>query len=89
MAKNMIEKTQGTRQKHCDLPEVVNQFRTKQISRRDFLKTASALGMAASTVYGIVGIAPKGACRNAKERRHISYGQPLAGVERPANFLVD
>ena len=84
--KHDLKKLKAHAKKHCDLPEVVNQFRTKQISRRDFLKTASALGMAASTVYGIVGIAPKAHAATPKKGGTFRMDSPLQELKDPQTF---
>lgn len=43
---------------NANLPEIIDQFKRKEISRRDFMKHASALGMSAAAVYGFAGGAP-------------------------------
>ena len=45
--KHDLKEQKAHAQTHSYLPELIDQFRRSEISRRDFLRTATALGMAA------------------------------------------
>lgn len=78
-------KAQGKTNPH--LPEVIDQFQRGEISRRDFLQMASALGMSAAAVYGFAGMAPA-----ARADGHIKKGgtfridSPLQAMDDPQLF---
>src|SRR3546814_11882396 len=40
---------------HPYIPTLIQQFADKQVGRRDFLRTATLLGMSAASAYGLVG----------------------------------
>lgn len=72
-----------------NLPEVIDQFQRKQISRRDFMQMASALGMSAAAVYGFAGVAMP---RSALADGHVKTGgtfrmdTPLQELKDPQTF---
>lgn len=74
-------------QKNANLPEVIDQFQRKEISRRDFMQMASALGMSAAAVYGFAGIAPTAhAAGNVKKGGTFRLDTPLQELKDPQNF---
>ena len=48
--------TSDDRRVHPYIPKLVEQFEARRVDRREFLRTATLLGMSASVAYGIVGI---------------------------------
>lgn len=77
-------KAQGKINKN--LPEVVDQFRRKEISRRDFMQMASALGMSAAAVYGFAGVTPKARAQAAKKGGTFRLDTPLQKLQDPQTF---
>lgn len=77
-------KEQGKINAH--LPEVVDQFQRKEISRRDFLQTASALGMSAAAVYGFAGGAPVARAQSVKRGGTFRLDTPLQKLQDPQTF---
>ena len=74
-------------QRNVHLPEVIDQFQRREISRRDFMSMASALGMSAAAVYAFAGITPP-----ARAGGHVKRGgtfrldTPLQELKDPQNF---
>ena len=68
---------------NVNLPEVIDQFQRKEISRRDFMRMASALGMSAATVYGFAGIVP-----TARADGHVKKGGTFR-MDSPLQDLTD
>lgn len=75
---------------NANLPEIIDQFQRKQISRRDFMKNASALGMSATAVYGFAGGTPTahaatpqrgGTFRMAMQLQDLKDPQTLSWIE--------
>lgn len=54
---------------HPYLPRLAEQLDAKAISRREFLRTATLLGVGATTAYGMAGLAPGAAARAQTPRR--------------------
>ena len=77
-------KAQGKTNVH--LPEVVDQFQRKEISRRDFLQMASALGMSAMAVYGFAGGAPAAFAQSVKRGGVFKIDSPLQDLTDPQLF---
>lgn len=67
------------------LPDVINQFQTKQVSRRDFMRIASALGMSAAAVYGFAGGGAKTAFAQSRGGT-LRIDMPLQNMRDPQNF---
>lgn len=44
------------KQVHSYLPTLAQQFKDGQVSRREFLRTSTLLGLSAATAYGVVGL---------------------------------
>ena len=85
--KHELKKVKEQRKINANLPEVVDQFQRKEISRRDFLQMASALGMSAAAIYGFAGGAPA-----ARANEHVKRGgtfrldTPLQKLQDPQTF---
>lgn len=72
--------------KNVNLPEVIDQYQRKEISRRDFMKMASALGMSATAVYGFAGITPAAHAQTPKSGGTFRIDSPLQELKDPQTF---
>src|SRR3546814_268219 len=50
-----LEAALSPRKQHPYIPTLIQQFADKQVGRRDFLRTATLLGLSAVSAYGIAG----------------------------------
>ena len=71
---------------NSNLPEVVDQFQRREISRRDFMQIASALGMSAAAVYGFAGGAPKAYAQTPKRGGTFRMDMALQELKDPQSF---
>ena len=77
---------------HSYLPELCDQFKTGKISRRDFLRQATLLGMAAGTAYAMAGTPGGGVIGSAMAEETPKFGGTLRVSQRvqemtdPATF---
>lgn len=53
---------------HSYVPVLVDQFKRNEVDRREFLRTASLLGVSAATAYGLAGLASPVQAQTAKPR---------------------
>lgn len=87
MAKKHDLREQKARGKtHAYLPELIDQFHRREISRRDFLRTASALGMAAGAVYATAGIVPAARAQAVRKGGTLRFGMKLQELKDPQHF---
>ena len=68
------------------LPELIDQFQRREISRRDFLRTATALGMAAGAAYATAGVAPVARAQSVNRGGTLRFGMKLQELKDPQNF---
>lgn len=72
---------------NANLPEVIDQYQRKEISRRDFMQMASALGMSAAAVYGFAGATPRAyAGGHIKKGGTFRIDSPLQEMKDPQTF---
>ena len=76
---------------HSYMPELCDQFKTGKISRRDFLRQATLLGMAAGTAYAMAGIPGGGVIGSAsadtpKAGGTLRVSQRVQEMTDPATF---
>ena len=76
----------GLKEIHPHIPEIVNYFDKGEISRREFLKSASALGMSAGLVYAIGGMTTAAPARAATRGGTMRFGMKLQELKDPQNF---
>ena len=76
----------GLKEIHPHIPEIVNYFDKGEISRREFLKSASALGMSAGLVYAIGGMTTAAPARAATRGGTMRMGMKLQELKDPQNF---
>ena len=60
---------------HNYLPTLAQQFKDGKVSRREFLRTATLLGLSSATAYSIVGLPETG-----------SFTKPARAAGRPSRF---
>ena len=70
---------------HSVIPELVNQYRKKEISRREFLAHSTGMGLSAALAYSVVGYAPK-AQAMVKKGGTLRIGMKLQELKDPQNF---
>ena len=84
--KHDIERVKAQGKINVNLPEVVDQFQRKEISRRDFMAMASALGMSAAAVYGFAGVTPTAQAQTPKKGGIFRLDTPLQELKDPQDF---
>ena len=84
--KHDLQIIKGQRKVNANLPEIVDQFQQKKISRRDFMSLASALGMSATAVYGFAGGAPKAVAQSVQRGGTFRIDSPLQELKDPQTF---
>lgn len=84
--KHDLQRVKAQGKININLPEVVDQFQRKEISRRDFLQMASALGMSAAAVYGFAGGAPVAHAQSVKKGGTFRLDTPLQKLQDPQTF---
>lgn len=84
--KHDLQKIKEQGKTNINLPEVVDQFQRKEISRRDFMQMASALGMSAAAVYGFAGVTPKAEAQSVKKGGVFTIDSPLQDLADPQDF---
>lgn len=71
---------------NINLPEVIDQYQRKEISRRDFMQMASALGMSAAAVYGFAGVTRPAHAQAVKKGGTLRLDTPLQELKDPQLF---
>ena len=84
--KHDLDYLKGFSRTNIHLPEVVDQYQRREISRRDFMQMASALGMSAAAVYGFAGIAPRAHAATVKKGGVFRIASPLQDMTDPQLF---
>ena len=85
--KHDLQKIKQQGKINANLPEVVDQLNRREISRREFMQTASALGMSAAAVYNFAGIAPPAAAgSHVKKGGIFRIDSPLQAMDDPQLF---
>lgn len=85
--KHELARQKQTAKTNAHLPEVVDQYRRKEISRREFMQMASALGMSAAAVYGFAGVTPQVAHAQSVTRGGtFRMDSPLQELKDPQTF---
>ena len=84
--KHDLQEQKAHAKTHAYLPELIDQFQRREISRRDFLRTASALGMAAGAVYATAGIVPLARAQAVRKGGTLRWGMKLQELKDPNNF---
>ena len=85
--KHDLQKIKQQGKTNANLPEVVDQLNRREISRREFMQTASALGMTAAAVYNFAGIAPPAvAGSHVKRGGTFRLDTPLQKLQDPQTF---
>lgn len=85
--KHHLKLVKSFAKKNINLPEIIDQYERKEISRREFMKMASALGMSATAVYHFAGVAPPAhAAGQAKRGGTFRIDTPLQELKDPQNF---
>ena len=85
--KHELARQKQTAKTNAHLPEVVDQYRRKEISRREFMQMASALGMSAAAVYGFAGVTPQVAHAQSITRGGtFRMDSPLQELKDPQTF---
>ncbi|MGI9307136.1 MAG: ABC transporter substrate-binding protein [Gammaproteobacteria bacterium] len=84
--KHDLRKIKTQAKTNINLPEVVDQFQRKEITRRDFMQMASALGMSAAAVYGFAGGAPLARAQAVKRGGTFRIDSPLQELKDPQHF---
>ncbi len=85
--KHHLELVKSFSKKNIHLPDIIDQYERKDISRRDFMKMASALGMSTAAVYGFAGVTPKAfADGHVRKGGTLRLDTPLQELKDPQNF---
>ena len=84
--KHDLKEQKAHAETHAYLPELLDQFHRREISRRDFLRTATALGMAASAAYAAAGIAPVARAQSVRKGGTLRWGMKLQELKDPNDF---
>lgn len=84
--KHDLQKVKEQGKINANLPEVVDQFQRKEISRREFMGMASALGMSAAAVYGFAGVTPPARAQSVKRGGTFTFDTPLQELKDPQTF---
>ena len=84
--KHDLRQQKNAAQTNAHLPEVIDQLNRREISRREFMKMASALGMSAAAVYGFAGITRPAFAQNARRGGTFRIDSPLQDFKDPQNF---
>ena len=73
---------------HSSLPELKNQLSRKEIGRRDFIRTATLLGLSAGAAYGFAGILAPEQLQAATPKKGgmLKLGMVMQEMNDPANF---
>jgi len=77
---------------HPEIPGVIESFRSGQMSRRDFLRTTTLLGLSATAAYGLASritgehIVPPAAAANGKMGGTLRVSMPVQEMADPALF---
>ena len=74
---------------HPEIPKLVEQLEARQIGRRDFLRTATLLGMSATTAYAIAGKVMGGDLIGAARAQTPKKGVKYQYFMVPTNFEED
>ena len=84
--KHDLQEQKAQAKTHAHLPELIDQFQRREITRRDFLRTASALGMAAGAVYATAGIVPVARAQSVRRGGTLRFGMQLQELKDPNNI---
>ncbi len=85
--KHILKNLKSFSKTNINLPEVIDQYQRNEISRRDFMQMASALGMSAAAVYGFAGITPTAyADGNVQKGGTFRMDTPLQELKDPQTF---
>ena len=85
--KHELARQKQTAKTNAHLPEVVDQYQRREISRREFMQMASALGMSAAAVYGFAGVTPQVAHAQSVTRGGtFRMDSPLQELKDPQTF---
>jgi peptide/nickel transport system substrate-binding protein len=85
--KHLLKHLKGFARVNAHMPDIINQYQTRQISRRDFMRVSSALGLSAASVYGLAGVsAPAFAQGTPKRGGTLRIDSPLQELKDPQNF---
>ena len=70
---------------HFAIPALVDQWERRSISRREFLRTATLLGMSAAAAYRIVGLSPAAlaAAQALPQGGTVRIAHPIKDVSNP------
>src|SRR5262245_50044240 len=70
---------------HSAIPGLVDQWERRSISRREFLRTATLLGMSAAAAYRIVGLSPAAlaAAQALPQGGTVRIAHPIKDVSNP------
>jgi len=94
--KHDLKKLKSHAKTNAYLPELVNQYQQKQISRRDFVKMASALGMSAAAISACSREEKKPAAESTSTASTTESAAPAAeatmasdNIKRGGTFRID
>ena len=72
---------------HPLVPELLNQVKKGEMTRREFVRAAALLGVSATAAYGMVGMRPRQAAAQAKKMGgHLRVGMNVMEITDPATF---
>ena len=72
---------------HPLVPELLDQVKKGEMTRREFVRTAALLGVSAGAAYGMVGMRPRPAAAQTKKMGgHLRVGMNVMAITDPATF---
>ena len=75
------------KQVHPMVPELLDQVKKGEMTRREFVRTAAVLGVTAGAAYGMVGMRPRPAAAQTKKMGgHLRVGMNVMEITDPATF---
>ncbi|MGI9338959.1 MAG: ABC transporter substrate-binding protein, partial [Gammaproteobacteria bacterium] len=84
--KHNLRQHKDAAQTNAHLPDVIDSFNRKRISRREFMQMASALGMSAAAVYGFAGVTRPAFAQNVRRGGTFRIDSPLQDLNDPQLF---
>lgn len=84
--KHDLADLKGFAKTHWCIPELVNQFRKREISRREFLQTSTALGLSAFTAYKLAGGMPQAQAATPRKGGEMRWAMKMQELKDPQNF---
>ncbi|MEE9290731.1 MAG: twin-arginine translocation signal domain-containing protein, partial [Alphaproteobacteria bacterium] len=86
-------KDESGKRVHSYIPELCEQLRQKKIDRRDFLRTATLLGISAGAAYAMAGkitgqeaIVPTAVAATPKKGGTLKFSMQIQEMTDPATF---